>query len=275
MSIEFKTPKCYMFAGMPGKGKSHILGYLIHYFTYLNKAIAKKDRFKFGAVFGDPASIGEYNFLPKKHLFACSDSKEIDGVFGGYIDRLQEMNRQLNIQKNGPAKEDSEFNEEFEVLLPPNFVVLDDIVGVLNSQSKTFNKFITTFRKTNTTVFIAVQYINTNISTTTRQCIEYAFMFDFDNEKTQKALYNAFGIGFDSFIKYKNHIQPMLQNEYSGVDGSAQPVTMSHPCVLYIRSAQNINDRYLRIQAPQYKKIRISFKNAKQESEKRHGTIPE
>jgi hypothetical protein len=86
-------------------------------------------------------------------------------------------------------------------------------------------------------------------------------MFDFDNEKTQKSLYNAFGVGFSTFREYKAFIAPMLAKEYNGQ-------RMEHPAVLYTRSAQENATRYQRIQAPVYKKMRFSFGSKKKKSSK-------
>lgn len=240
----FKRPKVFLVAGAPARGKTYLTRYFLQQFIF-NKTVPRAERLQFGAVYGHPSSIEEYDWLPPQCTHEVMESKEIDSKMGGYLKYLVAENKRLNEKKGRVGR-------RHEVLLPPNFLVLDDIVGVLNSQSKTFNRFITTFRKTNTTVFICVQYINSNISTTVRQCIEYAIWFDFDNKKTIGALCDAFGTTFGSLKLFHEYIKPLLRKEYKGVK-------MTNPCVVWRRSEEDLCTRYCRYQAPSYRTRQVVF----------------
>jgi hypothetical protein len=133
----FKDPisnlaQMYVLVGKSGRGKSHMIKYLVF------NGVKHFD-WNFGLCFVRTKFNHDYDYLP--------DKKVIEGysqdILMQYIDNLKGIKRE--------GKE-----------IRPNFVIFDDLIGVLKSATPEFNNFISTFRHTNTNVMISVQYLINN-----------------------------------------------------------------------------------------------------------------
>jgi len=126
--------------------------------------------FEFGIVFTGTKYDEEYDYLP--------DEAVIDGwnedVFGEYVDYLKEQ------------------KEKFGNKMPPNFMIFDDLIGLLYA-SKRFTNFIGTHRHTKTSVFITTQYLRKAIATELRENTKIAFMFNCRFALSLDGLYEAYG----------------------------------------------------------------------------------
>ena len=224
--IEWDLPSCFLIAGKPKKGKSHF----IKWFLYDNMLGDTPDskKFKYGIVMANHASIGEYNFLPRNVLFEGYNEYSLKFYINGLVERNNSLNEVAG--NNGNIK----------VLIEPNFVILDDLVGLLSSNSEWFISFVTTFRKTNTTIIIATQYLNKNISPTIRECINYAILFNTKTARSLKAMFDAFGGLFESFVQFKEHFFNITK----------KTDTMFFPAMLYYELEEDISMNYLQIEAP-------------------------
>lgn len=174
---EKSLPTTFLLVGRPRSGKSHMVKYLLQqFFTKI------PHKCQFGIVFAAKATLCEYDYLPEKSLIEGYSEQ----FLMKYLDNLTEHKK-----KTGKP-------------IPHNFIVFDDLVGLLESNTGAFVNFITTFRKTNTSVFIATQYLNRNISPTVRVCIFNAILFYAADKRSLTAMYDAFGMhGYDSFEAFK------------------------------------------------------------------------
>ena len=207
-------PNCFLISGKPRKGKSHMVKYLL-----LEFLLNRPDNFKFGLVFSSPSSIDEYDFITTKTCkIPVIDASDYENTLQNYIAKL------LAIKAKGQP-------------IPSNFIVFDDLVGLLNSNSRAFTSFITTFRKTNTSVFIATQYINKNISPTVRACINYAIMFSSKDRPSIHALYNAFGSSLGSESEFLAQFQKQAKDA-------------DHSAMMFIETEEENRNNFLSIQAP-------------------------
>lgn len=225
--IAWQLPSCFLLVGKPGKGKSHMTKHLLYDFITGDRP----QRMQFGMVMCSSASIGEYSFLPQEVLTEGYDEAKLVS----YVDALVSHNKKLNVTAGNTGN--------VKVLIPHNFIVLDDLVGLLNSNSKAITQFITTFRKTNTSVIICTQYLNRNISPTIRECINYAILFNTKTSRSLNAIFEAFGGLFENFKAFKADFFAKTQSVYLGVE-------MACPAVLYYELEEEITDNYLRICAP-------------------------
>ena len=197
-----------VFVGKSYRGKSYFLKYLIS--DRLNR-----NKFKFGLVFTTTKFNGDYKFLP--------DNRVIEGyneeILKKYFNNLKRIK-----DKDGEV--------------PPNFIIFDDLVGVLANQTSFFNSFITTCRHLNISVFIAVQYLTGKnaISPTMRQQTTHAIMFHSKMKSTVENLYENYGQMFDSLKEFRQHYDEITKDQYVAM--------------IYLEKEDDINKNYFGIRAP-------------------------
>lgn len=204
--------------GKSFRGKSHLLRYLI-----TDRMLSGK--LKFGLVFTGTRYNSDYDFLPSDKIFEGYN----EDVLKKYVDNLKAIKKQKG-----------------EV--PPNFIIFDDLVGMLNNQTDFFMNFITTARHLNTNIFICVQYLTGKkaISTTMRAQTTHAIMFKPRMKNTIENLYNSFGGMFESVQDFKKHFLETTKEQYCAM--------------LYRESEDDMNKNYICIKAPaDYPKINFKF----------------
>ena len=92
--------------GAKASGKSYMLQYLI-YESLLHKI------YKCGIAFCPTVKLNHsYNFLPQKYIY--DDVEQFEKVFYNYVEMLY---------------------DKYKDKIPPNFIVLDDCIGLFNTQS--------------------------------------------------------------------------------------------------------------------------------------------
>lgn len=194
--------------GKSFKGKSYFLRYLIN------------DRFQqgklgFGLVFTKTNFNCDWSFMPKKAIKEGYD----EDLLIRYIDNLKAIK-----QKDGSIK--------------PNFIIFDDLVGILNNQSGWFINFISTHRHFNTSIYIAVQYLTGRaaISPIMREQTTHALLFNSRTHRTLVNLYESYGGLFDTFNNFKLYYLNATKEKYTAM--------------LYRESIDNIDDNYISIKAP-------------------------
>lgn len=194
--------------GKSMKGKSYFLRYLIQ--DRFNKG-----KFNFGLVFTKTNFNGDWSFIPKKAIKEGYD----EGVLRRYVDNLKAIK-----EKDGHIE--------------PNFIIFDDLVGILNNQSGWFINFISTHRHFNTSLFIAVQYLTGRraISPIMREQTTHALLFNSRTKNTLVNLYESYGGLFEKFNDFKNYYLKATEEKYVAM--------------LYREDIDELNDNYISIQAP-------------------------
>jgi hypothetical protein len=77
--------------------------------------------------------------------------------------------------------------------MPPNFIIYDDLLGLLE-KSRTMTNWFSVFRHTNTYIFLTSQYLNSQASSTlVRTQAKFIYAFRDRSTRTRKALYEWFG----------------------------------------------------------------------------------
>lgn len=194
--------------GKSYRGKSYLLKYLIA--DRLNRG-----KFKFGLVFTTTKFNHDYDFIPSNR------------VVEGYREDI--LQKYFNNLKKIKKEED---------VVPPNFIIFDDLVGVLANETSFFNSFITTCRHLNISVFIAVQYLTGKnaISTTMRQQTTHAIMFHSKMKNTTENLYNSYGQMFETLNDFKKHYDAVTKDPYVAM--------------IYMENEDDIDKNYFGIRAP-------------------------
>ena len=158
-------PAIFLFVGKPASGKSTAIRSIMYQY-------AKAGYFKSGICFC-PSLNEDYDFLEEKRIIRDYSNEKLEA----YIKALHKK----RVEKKGP--------------LEPNFIILDDCMGLLNHDIPVINNFWARFRHYNTTVILAVQYIAGQGSTNTafREFITAAFIWQTNTKRALVNNYNTFG----------------------------------------------------------------------------------
>jgi hypothetical protein len=199
-------PYIIVLVGKSRSGKSHFLKSYI-----LNKAM--KGYFKFGLCMSGTSFTDGYDYLPKHAVKFGYDPEVLDG----YLQKLRD------------------YKERTKQEVPANFIILDDILGMLKDNDPIFVNFISTFRWTNTTLIIAVQYLN-RMNALLRQNTDYAIMFGSKLKLSVEGCFNSYGQLFDTIEDFKKHFNQITSEQYTAM--------------LYDERKDNREDNFTAVKAP-------------------------
>jgi hypothetical protein len=109
--------------------------------------------------------------------------------------------------------------KEKEGQIAPNFIIFDDLVGVLANGTNWFVNWISTFRHTNTHIFICVQYLTGEnaISPIMREQTDFAVMFKSRTANTLKNLYDNFGGLFPKQKDFEQYFARATSERYTAM----------------------------------------------------------
>jgi hypothetical protein len=128
-----EKPSVLLFVGKPGKGKSNAIKWFI-----LKHSVDIK-MYNFGIVFARTKFNEDYYYIDNRFVYGNYDQN----ILTQYLNNLQ-MYRMKN--KKPPAR---------------NFVIFDDLIGLLGKNDPFLINFFGTHRHTNTDVYLATQHLNT------------------------------------------------------------------------------------------------------------------
>jgi ABC-type dipeptide/oligopeptide/nickel transport system ATPase component len=206
--FNFDRARIFVMVGKCGMGKSYLLRDLLRQFS-------EQGVFEFGCVFTGTDFNPDYDFLPKRAVHGNYSEARL----AKYVGKLREW-----LEENPGEK------------MPPNFLVLDDLLGKIRIQSNVFSNLISTFRHYNMSIFITSQYFVKNISTLIRELTDYAFLFRTRFKNSQVSLFEAFGQLCDDQDEFNEILEEATKEE--------------HSCLLYIAEAEDKSDAYVSYKAP-------------------------
>jgi ABC-type dipeptide/oligopeptide/nickel transport system ATPase component len=199
-TIDKTHPQIITLVGNPRSGKSTLLKSILYRYAYQEKF------FKSGLIFcpSDDGDLEEW--IDEKYVITTYTEESLLG----YIDKLRKKQheKRKELEKAGRKK---------KYILPPNFLVLDDLSqGMINWYSPGIANWLSRFRKTNTWVFITSQYLNQGSSTALR---EYTSIFAFFAQKTTNALNGAYratgGAMFENKKEFFKVLRKITDKEYT------------------------------------------------------------
>lgn len=194
-------PGIYLFVGKPKRGKSVMM-------TNILKAELGK-RFKFGKVFSGTAGMNnDFNFLPKDYISPFTEDALLN-----HIGMLEKLTRKLGDN------------------MPENFIVLDDVVGDLNSYVKKIKQLFSRHRHMKCTVFLCTQHLADQASgTILRSCVTHGFFFYDRRFDALEAIWKNFGQEYDKFKEFKKFFLEVTKED--------------HRALLYRQDGKTIEDTY-------------------------------
>lgn len=223
MSLELdfsKGASIITIIGKCGSGKSHLTKSLI-------KQLCEQGFFKFGKVFSGTGKINaDYNFMPEGSV----DGDYTEAKLQAYIGKLEKWCEDHPGQK-----------------LPANFLILDDLIGIMKPNTSGFSHLITIYRHLSCTVLILSQYMVKNVSTLLRELCDHAFLFKSNFKNTRTALYEAFG--------------QICEDEHEFLELYDQAVSVKHSCLHYDANGDTKEEAYTGYKAPaKIKDFELKFK---------------
>lgn len=226
--FESKDPtagQMFVFVGKSERGKTHFMKWLL-----MDQIQRETNPLAFGVVFVRTKFKHSYDFVPDDKVFEGYDEE----ILQQYVRNLQAM-----------------FEEEGR--LPPNFIVFDDLVGILNNRGAWFVNFISTYRHLNIHIFIAVQYLTGMhaVSPIMREQTTFAIMF---NSKTTRTITNLFENFGQLFEKKKDFQQYFFANTEPSKVGP-------YVCLVYNEREDELEKNYIPMRAPAKlpKSLKLTF----------------
>lgn len=229
---QFRLPtsdpaRIWTLTGLPASGKSYMMRYLMYLYAQLGF-------FRTGLVIAPTAAFsGDYDWV--RNPAALWDKYDENRLMA-YMESLKAKRKALQ-EKTGDPK----------AMLPPNFIIIDDCIGMINSGSW-FTNFVSTARHTSTHLFFLNQYIAAarNVSTTLRNNTNFALMWRQPMEQSVDALYKAYGGFFESKKEFKEALLNNNGRKYS--------------CLVYRSGYDDKESSYLRLCAGEIPKdFKIMF----------------
>lgn len=210
-NLDLSKNACLLFVGKCNKGKTNGIKFLLQKHSLDNfKGCAK---YQFGIVFTRTKFNHDYDFLPDEYVIEGYDQE----ILARYLQGLED-----EISKGKKT--------------PKNFVVFDDLIGLLSKNDPFLTNFLATSRHTNTHIYLATQHLKTGANTTLREVCTHGIIFNSKTFNTTQSLYECFGGLFANVKKFRKCLQETTKEPYSAM--------------LYITDIEDINKNYLSWKAP-------------------------
>ena len=123
--------------------------------------------------------------------------------------------------------------------VPPNFIIFDDLLGQIDWYSEFMTNWVASFRHTSTSILLTFQYLQAKggVSTCLRECTSMAFIFNSKFKNSLKALYEAYGMLFDTFDEFADHFQSITKQRFH--------------CMVYMSDVDELSQNYIDFSAPE------------------------
>ena len=213
LPVDWATPQIIVSVGKPKRGKSNSTKYFI-----LKNSLERKI-YSFGICFTKTKFNNDYDYLPDDYVFQGWDSSKLQQ----YLSGLEQMENR-----------------------PRNFVILDDLVSVIDRNEPTIASFISTHRHYNTDIYINTQYLYASVNTPLfRECTSVCLMFMTKMRKSIKGLYECYGQLFDDEEEFKQHLLNTTKEKYVAM--------------VYIADIDDLEENYVEFLAPNMSKVKYKL----------------
>lgn len=173
----------------------------------------------FGITFAGSAYTGAYDWLPRGSVVDGFSEERLEAYMGG-------LKAAMAAGK----------------MLPPNFVWLDDLGGILRSSSTSeiMENFWRTARHTNTNVICCEQHMTSGLPPVLRLQCDYALMWYSDSARTNENLWLEFGQAYEKKAEFVRHFRRCCRQPYAAM--------------LYVERIDGRDGNFLSVRAPAMEK---------------------
>jgi hypothetical protein len=218
-------PSVYLLLGKQDSGKTFLLRDLFY-------SMSKNKFFEFGYAYSASSHYANkecsLNFLDKKHIFNGFKEKHLQG----YIEGLIKIKEELQAQ----GKE-----------MPHNFIIFEDVLGLIHFESEFMKNWMCKYRHTNTSIFFCAQYLKGGVGTNFREYCKYVFIFKQNTDRSKEALYKEFGTQWfereDDFCQYLTDV-----------------TKQKYHCLLYIHGNETFEESWFDHCAGEPPKFMMNYK---------------
>jgi hypothetical protein len=213
-------PSVIVLIGKPRSGKSYAVKSLLYqYAKHFSTERKNRGHFAFGLAISKTAFTGAYNYIPEAYVWDSYD----EGKLKLYLDSLEAL-------RNFSTKDG-----KVEDKLQPNFLLIDDMMGLLNTRDSLLVNLITCHRHYKMTIFITSQYMVGNCSTLLRECSTHAFVWPLKAKNSLEATYEAFGFKLENVKQWSTLLEKATSKE--------------HSCLVFVDGHKEISDSYYAFKA--------------------------
>ena len=212
-----ERPMVMLLVGKPGRGKSNTIKYMILRHT------VDKPIYKFGIVFTRTKFNDDYNYVDERFVFDNYDEE----VLRNYLDTIEKYKK-----KTGES--------------PRNFVIFDDMIGLLSKFDPFLTNFFGTHRHFGSDIYLATQHLNTGANTSLREVTTYLIAFSSKQKNTIESLYENFGQLFDHINEFKQHFFEQTKEPYTAM--------------IYDNRNEELIGNYAQFRAPDMSNVNISLR---------------
>ena len=210
-NLDLSKEAVLLFCGKPRRGKTNAIRFLLTKHS-LDKFQGCAN-YQFGLVFTRTKFNHDYDFLPDEYVIEGYDEE----ILAKYLQGLEDA-----IAKGQKA--------------PKNFIVFDDLIGLLSKNDPFLTNFLSTARHTNTQIYLATQHLKTGASTTLREVCTHAIIFGSKTYNTTQSLFENFGGLFKNVNDFRKCLQETTKEPYTAM--------------LYLQDEDNIQNNYLKFRCP-------------------------
>lgn len=217
--------------GKSERGKTHFTKWLLDWMLDERRA---KFPLKFGIA-----------FVKTKYKHAYGKLIPDDRIFQGYNEE---------VLKQYVANLEAIMEEEGDV--EPNFVIFEDLVGMLANSSSWFINWISTFRHLKTQIFINVQYLTGRnaISPIMREQTNVCMMFNSRTAQTIQHLYDNFGQLFEDSESGEGSRSRKISGKQNFKNyffaNTARKHVGPYVCITYFEPEDDVEKNYIPMRAP-------------------------
>lgn len=211
--LDFSKSKIVLMIGSCGSGKSNATKFII-----LDNTINKKI-FNFGLVFSQTKYNEDYKFIDDKYIVKGYDEE----ILKKYIKKLERI------------------REEKKELPPANFLIFDDLLGLLDGNNPFLKNLFAVHRHLNLTIILCFQQLKVGL-TILREIVNYAIIFGSKRKDTIEACFQEFGQLFDNYKEFREHFLKCTEERFVAMlyDASIQEKENNYLCIKF-PLIENIN----------------------------------
>ena len=210
-NLDLRSPSCLLFVGRPKRGKSNAIKHII--LKHSLDKFPESAKYEFGIVFTRTSFNNDYSFIPDEYVFDGYDESVLEKYLEGLKGEIAKGNK-----------------------VPANYVIFDDLIGLLNKHDPFLINFFGTHRHTNTHIYLATQHLKSGANTTLREICTHAIVFNSKQTNTLQSLYENVGQLFPTIGEFKDNFWDITKEPYTAM--------------LYLQDADNIEDNYMYYKAP-------------------------
>lgn len=216
--LDFTKSRIVLCIAKCGAGKTNAVKQII-----LKNSLPPKNIFQFGIVFTRTKYSDDYTYIDDRFV-----------IQGYQEDILRKWMKNLEKIKSEKKKD-----------MPHNWIIFDDLIGLLSTRDPFLINLFATHRHQNTTCFILGQSLKQSATVVLREVVSYGILFNSKRFDTMDAFWREFAMEFETFKDFKKHFFKVTKKKYHAL--------------LYDSSQEDPKKNFLQIKFPLMSDVNIQL----------------